>query len=459
MVGLESIRSNGVHVGKLLEEYLKSSKIKKGDFAKEIDVSRNTLTQNLQTADWTNERILKAVDVANELTLNGDLLSGLKLFPIAIPAFLEGRKGVVTGLVGRTIKTGLKDLFSEVTDIHEFKDNLIVDGSLGQGNAARSVWIGVRDDRISKNGFSEGVYVVLLFDSNGENAYLSIAYAVSDKDAKNLEAMAKVPAQKIMKVIEGDSRYEGILPGAIDLGDTEGTVAEDYEKSVIVSKKYTVTNIDKETLKKDLSLLLSLFYDFVFEDYFEVLEESLLREDSDDTKGQDEEESTSKKSTKKGKSKSKIDPDLHKKLLAAKAEHNNKVGKEAEEFVYNYKVQQLIDSGYSEYVNLIKHVSLDKDGFGFDIQSVEIDSAGNPQGVYLEVKGSSMGGKKDFTFYLSERELEVAKELKDKYKVVLVEYVGYEKQRIFAEFSPFPNGDDEDVIEMKPIMYKCKFKN
>lgn len=457
MAGLESIKRNEVHVGEVVEHFLDNSKIKRGDFAKGMGVSRNTLTLMLRMEEWSNEQILKAVEVANKLTLDVDLLPSLKLFPLAIPAFIEGGRGVVDGLVGRTLSIGLKEVFSEVKEI-QLNENLTVGKSLGMGNAGRSVWIGVRDKRISKTGFSEGVYTVLLFDSNGENAYLSIAYAVSDKDKKNLETMAKLPAQKIMEVIQDDPRYEGILPGAIDLGDTEGTVAKDYEKSVIVSKKYKVIDMDKETLKSDLSLLISLFYDFVFEDYFDVLEQTFLNITSDEKESSRVEDS-SKKASKKGDSKSKIDPDLHKKLLAAKAEHNNKVGKAAEEFVYNFKRQQLIESGYSEYVDLVKHVSLSKDGYGYDLESVEVDSKDVPQEVYLEVKGSSMGGKKDFTFYLSQRELEVAKQLKDKYKLVLVEYVGYAKQRIFAEFSPFPNGDDEYVIEMKPIMYKCKFEH
>ena len=456
MIGLKSIEANGVKVGKIVEDFLASSKIKKGEFAEKIGMSRNTLTQSFQKDDWKDEKIVSVVEAANDLTLNKDLFSGLKLFPLAIPAFLETRKSVSNGLVGRTIKIGLKDIFTEVTDRHEYRENLVVDGSLGQGNAARSVWIGIRDNRISKNGFSEGVYVVLLFDSNGEFAYLSIAYAVSDKDAKKLELMAEVPAQKIMQVIKGDSRYEGIEPGAIDLGDTKGTVAEQYEKSVIVSKKYSVTEMDQETLKEDLALLLSLFYDFVFEDYFDVIEKALQNQDSADESEEDEEKPAEK--NKQSKSKSKIDPELHKKLLAAKAAHNDKVGKEAEAFVYQQKVQQLLDSDYSEHVGLVKHVSLEKDGYGYDIESVKIAPNGQLQEEYLEVKGSSMGGKKDFTFYLSERELEVAKELKDKYKLVLVEYVGYERQRIFAEFSPFPNGEEEGVIEMKPIMYKCKFE-
>lgn len=100
-----------------------------------------------------------------------------------------------------------------------------------------------------------------------------------------------------------------------------------------------------------------------------------------------------------------------------------------------------------------------KDGYGYDIEGLEITSDGRLEEEYLEVKGSSMGGKKNFTFYLSERELKVAIDKKEKYKLVLVEYVGYERQRIFAEFSPFPNGEDEKIIDMKPVMYKCKFND
>jgi hypothetical protein len=340
MVGLKSIKDSNAHVGNTVEEFLGSSKIKKGNLAASMDVSRNTFTQLLQKEEWPDESIMRLIDSVNKLTPNGDLLNSLKLFPLAIPAFLEVGKGVVNGLVGRTIKVGLKDIFTEVIEKHEFKENLVVDGSLGQGNAARSVWLGIRDNRISKNGFSEGVYVVLLFDSKGEYAYLSIAYAVSDKEEDKLEAMAKVPAAKIMEVIEGDSRYQGIQPGAIDLGDTVGTTAEKYEKSVIVSKKYSIKEIDEAVIKEDLSLLLELFYDFVFEDYFEVLEQVLLEGE------EKEEKSPNTKPNKKGKTKSTIDPELHRKLLAAKAEHNNRVGKAAEEFVYNREIEKLKQAGY-----------------------------------------------------------------------------------------------------------------
>ncbi|GEL05480.1 MrcB family domain-containing protein [Rummeliibacillus stabekisii] len=452
MVGLKSVEESNIHVGNLVERFLESSKIKKGNLAVSMGISRNSLTQLLQNEVWSDEVIMQFINSVNELTPNDDLLNSLKLFPIGIPAFLEVGKSVVNGLVGRTIKVGLKHIFTEVIKQHEFKENLVVDGSLGQGNAARSVWIGMRDNRISKNGFSEGVYIVLLFDSKGEFAYLSIAFAVSDKEEDMLEAMAAVSATKIMEVIEGDVRYKGIQPGSIDLGDTAGTTAEKYEKSVIVSKKYAVKDIHKAVLEEDLSLMLELFYDFIFEDYFEVLELTLL----EDKEG-NEEKASKNKSNKKSKTNSTIDPETHKKLLAAREEHNNRIGREAEAFIYNLEISNLKKAGYGNHIHLVKHVSKEKDGLGYDIESIEIDSSGNIKNKYLEVKGSSLGGNNEFTFYLSKRELAVAKELKGNYRLVFVEYVGYEKQRIFDEIIPFGK-EEEKRIEMKPIMYKCKFK-
>lgn len=96
--------------------------------------------------------------------------------------------------------------------------------------------------------------------------------------------------------------------------------------------------MDQEELNEDLSLFISLFYDFVFEDYFEVIEKSLTSSTHVILK-----EEPTKKTTKKNKADSKIDPELHKKLLAAKAAHNEKVGKEAEEFVFQIKRQNLLD--------------------------------------------------------------------------------------------------------------------
>ncbi|MFN3634073.1 DUF3883 domain-containing protein, partial [Exiguobacterium profundum] len=109
-----------------------------------------------------------------------------------------------------------------------------------------------------------------------------------------------------------------------------------------------------------------------------------------------------------------------------------------------------------------KHVAKEKDGHGYDIESIKFDGNGNIKfdeygntiPVYLEVKGSSMGGGDTFNFYLSERELTVAKEKRDAYSLVLVEYVGYEKMNMFERVTPFPSSG-EQAIEYRPIQYKC----
>lgn len=450
-----------IHMGDLAKEFLKKSSFKKGEIADRMDISRNTLTSLLAKHEWPIDTLEKFINVIREITPKGSDIDNLKLFPLAIPSFIENKRAVVNGLVGQTITVGLVELFEDVVKKHPFQENLKVQGSVGLGNAARSVWVGVRDDRISKNGFSTGVYVVLLFDSKGEYAFLSIAYAVSDKDINKLESMATIPATKIMGAIEGDKRYDGVQAGFIDLGDTKGTIAEKYEQSVIVSKRYKVKDMEAAILKNDVALLLNLFYDFVFEEYFEVLERQMT-DASNGSFGNAAEGSSTRDKKQTGKKRevtkySTINPETHLKLLADKAEHNRRVGKLAEEFIYDSEIEKLIALGREDLLEKVKHVAKEKDGLGYDVKSVNVKSNGDITEKYIEVKGSSLGGRERFDFYLTERELSVAKEKAETYHLAFVEYVGFEKQRVFDVITPYSKSSENNVINKIPILYKCSY--
>jgi len=167
-----------------------------------------------------------------------------------------------------------------------------------------------------------------------------------------------------------------------------------------------------------------------------------------------------KKFTKKkgGNKYSTIDLETHLKLLAAKAEHNSKVGKAAEEFVFNSKIERLISMGREDLVDRVKHVSKEKDGLGYDIESVDIDLNGDLVEKFIEVKGSSLGGKRTFDFYLTERELNVGMEKREKYYLAFVEYVGFEKQRFFDVIIPFEGSSKGNLINKRPVLFKCSFE-
>ncbi|MGX7595596.1 MrcB family domain-containing protein [Planococcus plakortidis] len=459
MTGLKEI---GMHMGSFIEDFLRNSNFKKGEVAEKMNISRNTLTSLLAKDEWPKITVEKFINVIHEMTPKDGNNDNLKLFPLAIPSFIENKRAIVNGLVGQTITVGLVEMFEDVVKKHPFQENLKVQGSVGLGNAARSVWVGIRDERISKSGFSTGVYVVLLFDSKGENAYLSIAYAVSDKDINKLESMATIPATKIMGAIEGDKRYDGVQAGFIDLGDTKGTIAEKYEQSVIVSKRYKVKDMEAAILKNDTALLLNLFYDFVFEEYFEVLEQQMT-DASNGSFGNAADESSTRDKRQTGKKRevakySTINPETHLKLLADKAEHNRRVGKLAEEFIYASEIEKLIALDREDLLDKVKHVAKEKDGLGYDVESVNIESNGDITEKYIEVKGSSLGGRERFDFYLTERELSVAKEKAETYHLAFVEYVGFEKQRVFDVITPFSESSEDNVISKKPVLFKCSYQ-
>ncbi|WP_461611961.1 MrcB family domain-containing protein [Cytobacillus kochii] len=330
---------------------------------------------------------------------------------------------------------------------------------VGQGTAARSVWVGVRDKRISPNGFSKGVYVVALFDSTGQHLYLSIAYAVKDKTKDELSEMVKAPAKKILDVIQGDSSYDGITSGPVNLGDVKGSTAEEYEQAVIVTKHFHMLDLDEKEFLLDVNRMLDLFYDFVYEDYFKELESEIENESPKkmDPNPTNKGRKNSSGKKKKGNTHSTIDPEHYEQLLEERRKHNKRVGRMAEEFVFQKEQEKLREIGRSDLLSEVEHVAKEKDGLGYDIRSIEVKEDGSFEEIFIEAKGSSLGGNQDFSFYLTEREDIIARDNIEKYRIALVEYVGYSKQNIYDIFKPYDEKGNPQ-ISMTPTVYKCSYR-
>ncbi|MGE7920648.1 protein NO VEIN domain-containing protein [Viridibacillus sp. NPDC093762] len=92
------------------------------------------------------------------------------------------------------------------------------------------------------------------------------------------------------------------------------------------------------------------------------------------------------------------------------------------------------------------------------MESVDIDLNGDLVEKFIEVKGSSLSGKRTFDFFLTERELNVGMEKREKYYLAFVEYVGFEKQRFFDVIIPFEGSSKGNLINKRPVLFKCSFE-
>ncbi|MBC8489122.1 MAG: DUF3883 domain-containing protein [Bacteroidetes bacterium] len=110
-------------------------------------------------------------------------------------------------------------------------------------------------------------------------------------------------------------------------------------------------------------------------------------------------------------------------LLNILKEKDN-VGKLAEETIFKYEQERLLNFGYAGLD--IKIVGRKNVNYGYDIKSYDI-KLNELIDIYIEVKAVS---KKDFKFYWSKNEKEVAKQLKEQYYLYLLPFISRGKFEI-----------------------------
>jgi len=54
--------------------------------------------------------------------------------------------------------------------------------------------------------------------------------------------------------------------------------------------------------------------------------------------------------------------------------------------------------------------------------------------------------------------MNVGMEKGQKYYLEFVEYVGFEKQRIFDVITPFSDPTNDDILNKRPVLFKCSYK-
>lgn len=126
---------------------------------------------------------------------------------------------------------------------------------------------------------------------------------------------------------------------------------------------------------------------------------------------------------------------------------SQKIGEKGEELVLRNEVKKLKEWGLSDnVVAQVRRVSLESDDYGFDILS--FDKSGKEH--YIEVKTTKLN-KKDFSFILTQNELEHAKHYGQSYSIVMVFDV-LNHPYIWYMGNPFI--ENPCKVGIKPIQYR-----
>lgn len=121
-----------------------------------------------------------------------------------------------------------------------------------------------------------------------------------------------------------------------------------------------------------------------------------------------------------------------------------------EALVYEYEKNKLIELGRSDLAEKIKWISRDSgDGFGYDIQSFEIEN-GSVKEIYIEVKSTSSSLTSDFE--MSSNELKFAKNHPDNYKLYRIYKNGKKTKGYVVDASLY------DTFDITPTSYKVSIK-
>lgn len=161
--------------------------------------------------------------------------------------------------VGNFVRGELAETVRRVVD-----DRLLVKGSVGNGNWAETPWVAVFDPRVTTSA-QRGVYVVYLFDSDGQHLYLSLNQATTEvrKEAgRHYTDVLESRAELAREVLEPYGT-EDLLLGPLQLSGS-GDLTRGYCAGNIAAFEYHRGQLPSEAgLTHDLLRLLSLYQTYL----------------------------------------------------------------------------------------------------------------------------------------------------------------------------------------------------
>lgn len=319
-----------------------------------------------------------------------------------------------------------------------------VSASAGQGGWAEVPWLGIFHKDVSTSA-QEGYYIVYLFRGDSEGVYLSLNQGFTfykDKYRSNnpKEKIDKVSKFWIAKLnlIKENNKY-GFTTSSIDLKGVANTeMPAGYELGSIYSKYYSkkdLMEMEEQDLLDDLDYLKMVFAELrvmLTEEYSSVNQRIISNNSVEELETEIFEKNFDVVTENNHVGEEVIIPSnlvlkktslpgecIRRRDYATELRRNTKQGELTEKLAFDIEKSRLLNHPIlKDYVGEIRHTSLmDGDGAGYDIKSVYYDEKTKEiYDYYIEVK--STNGGIDTPFFLSDNELEVAKERGSAYSII-----------------------------------------
>lgn len=154
-------------------------------------------------------------------------------------------------------------------------DSYRVVGSVGTGGWSEIPWVAILDQDITTST-QRGYYIVLLFDRAMESLHLclGVGWTQFKEEYGQKEGVQQIEAVGL-HYANTLSDTQSFQPGSVNLGATNN-LGKGYEKGVIVSKKYKISELSDSYLLEDIKILLGSYKELK-----ELVGDSILNVDID----------------------------------------------------------------------------------------------------------------------------------------------------------------------------------
>lgn len=333
------------------------------------------------------------------------------------------------------------------TSIPEFilnRKEYEISASAGQGGWAAVPWIGIFHKDISTSA-QKGYDIVYLFREDGEGVYLSLNQGFTFYKDKYKGEMPKEKIGKVSKfwiarlnLIRKNNKY-GFTTSSINLNSVAKTdMPKGYELGNIYSKYYSkkdLIEIEEQDLLNDLDHLKTVFAELramLTEDYSSINQKIISSNSIEELEAEILVKNFDGEVVANYVGKEVAIPNdlvlekpshpgeyLRKNDYESELRRNTKQGELTEKIALDIEKSRLLKHPkLKDRVDEVKHTSVvDGDGAGYDIKSLYYDEKTNKiHDYYIEVKSTS--GGVNTPFFLSDNELEVAREKGRAYSII-----------------------------------------
>lgn len=358
-------------------------------------------------------------------------------------------------------------------------DNLLVKGSMGQGNKTLYPWISILDRNIATST-QHGIYVCYLFRSDMEGFYLVLSQGITYFENKYGRDKYKI-AELISNYMRNEIDDLTFSKDPIDLKASKGSLGYGYEKTTIIQKYYRSGELDENVLIDDLNKMVDI-YAFIVKHfnsnkYEDIVEEILDYERIHNAKSINLDVDEASKVIQENLNEDGNEPyDLNRTLKQVepkvdtsekfkritnpipkkidylkKAKDDAKTGLIGEKLVLDYERNRLLnDARLEDYADKIEWIASKSDYYGYDIKSYDIIDD-EVKEIHIEVKSTK--SKVDTKFQVSKGEVDASKKNKDTYFV----YRLYNINSINVSFYRV-RGEIEDNFELDPITFMATYR-